>query len=158
MSDIPPAASPESNPTPPSDPAPSQNNSAPGTGDAAPGAATAADPADVEKNKVMAILAYVGILVLVPILAAKESPFAKYHANQGLVLTGAGILLSIVMVVASIIISFIPFVNAIAACFGFCFFPLVGLAWLAFSILGIINAVNGQMKPLPLFPNITIIK
>ena len=27
-----------------------------------------------------------GILCLVPILAAKDSPFAKYHANQGLVL------------------------------------------------------------------------
>ena len=40
------------------------------------------DAEDAEKNKVMGILAYLGILVLVPILAAKDSPFAKYHANQ----------------------------------------------------------------------------
>ena len=37
------------------------------------------DPSDVEKNKVMGVLAYLGILVLIPILAAKESPFARFH-------------------------------------------------------------------------------
>lgn len=42
------------------------------------------DKADVEQNKVMAILAYFGILVLIPILAAKDSKFARFHANQGL--------------------------------------------------------------------------
>lgn len=35
------------------------------------------DKADVEQNKVMAILAYFGILVLIPILAAKDSKFAR---------------------------------------------------------------------------------
>ena len=39
--------------------------------------------ADVQNNKVMAVLSYIGILVLIPILAAKESPFARFHANQG---------------------------------------------------------------------------
>ena len=37
-------------------------------------------------NKVMAILSYFGILVLIPIFAAKDDAFARYHANQGLVL------------------------------------------------------------------------
>jgi len=32
---------------------------------------------DAEDNKIMGILAYLGILVLVPILAAKESPFKE---------------------------------------------------------------------------------
>ncbi len=40
------------------------------------------DPEDVEKNKAMAILAY--IIFFIPLLAAKESKFAMYHANQGL--------------------------------------------------------------------------
>ena len=34
---------------------------------------------DIEQNKVMAILAYFGILVLIPIFAAKESKFARCH-------------------------------------------------------------------------------
>ena len=42
--------------------------------------------ADAEQNKVFGILAYLGILCLIPLLAAKDSRFARYHANQGLVL------------------------------------------------------------------------
>ena len=41
---------------------------------------------DAQQNKVMGILAYLSWLVIVPWIAAKESPFARYHTNQGLVL------------------------------------------------------------------------
>jgi hypothetical protein len=43
----------------------------------------AIDPQDAQDNKIMAILAYLGLLFLVPFLAAKESPFARFHTNQG---------------------------------------------------------------------------
>ena len=46
------------------------------------------------KNKVMAILAY--IIFFIPLLAAKESKFAMYHANQGLVLFLLAVAVSIV--------------------------------------------------------------
>ena len=47
-----------------------------------------ADPvqADIEKNKPMAILAYLSWLVLIPVLLGRKSKFARYHANQGLVI------------------------------------------------------------------------
>ena len=61
------------------------------------------DSADIEQNKVMAVLAYIGPLVLVPILAAKDSKFAKFHANQGLTL----FICSFVYCIAVFIISFI---------------------------------------------------
>ena len=48
-----------------------------------PGTQGQADIRDAQDNKVMAILAYFGPLVLIPIFAAKESRFARYHANQG---------------------------------------------------------------------------
>ena len=38
------------------------------------------DKKDITDNKVMAILAYFGPLVLIPIFAAKESKFARYHS------------------------------------------------------------------------------
>lgn len=38
---------------------------------------------DINQNKVMAVLAYIGILVLVPLLAAPNSKYARYHVNQG---------------------------------------------------------------------------
>ena len=44
------------------------------------------DPDDIAKNKVYAVLAYFTILVLIPIFIAKDSKYARYHANQGLVL------------------------------------------------------------------------
>jgi uncharacterized membrane protein len=147
MSETPPAGSPGS--TPP--------NNTPGTPPTPP-VTPVADPADVEKNKAMAVLAYIGILVLVPILAAKDSPFAKYHANQGLVLTIGAIALFFVVGILSFIVGAIPVVNVIAGCFGCVLFPAAGIGYLVLAIMGILNAVNGQMKPLPLFPPITLIK
>ena len=41
-----------------------------------------ADPQDVQANKVMAILAYFGLFVLIPLFAAKESPFVIKSHNE----------------------------------------------------------------------------
>ncbi len=94
-------------------------------------------------NKLLAAISYIGILFLVPLLAAKDDAFARFHANQGLVLFLVGIVLGIIGV--------IPFVGPIIAGIG-------GLVTFVFAILGIINAINGAMKPLPLIGGIEIIK
>ncbi|HUO10965.1 MAG TPA: DUF4870 domain-containing protein [Phycisphaerae bacterium] len=115
------------------------------------GTAPVPDAADVEKNKVMGILAYLGILVLVPILAAKDSPFARYHANQGLIL----LLTAIVGWIPLMILTFIPIIGCIAAIILLCWW----LGVLVMMILGIINAANGKMVPLPVIGNLfTLIK
>jgi len=116
------------------------------------------DPADVEKHKVFAMLSYVGILWLVPLLAAKESPFAKYHCNQGIVLSIGAFGLCIVLGIVSVIVSFIPIINIIGWCFSCVLWPLIMLAILAYAIMGIVNALNGKMKPLPMFPVVTWVK
>ena len=41
---------------------------------------------DINQNKVMAIFAYIGPLVFVPMFAAKQSKFAHYHTVQGFTL------------------------------------------------------------------------
>lgn len=114
---------------------------------------------DVEQNKVMAVLAYFGILVLIPILAAKESKFARFHANQGLILliTGVatGVVYSIFVLVVIKIESFISYV--LAGIVGIA----LGLAWLlllVLAIIGIINAVKGEFKQLPLIGQFQILK
>lgn len=101
-----------------------------------------ADPADVNANKWIGVLAY--ILFFLPLLAAKESRFAMYHANQGLVLLILGI-------ACNIVLGLIPVI-------GWILLPLANLATLVLAILGIIQAANGQLKPLPLIGGITIIK
>ncbi|MDR3267625.1 MAG: hypothetical protein LBT83_00975 [Tannerella sp.] len=105
------------------------------------------DANDVANNKIFAILAYFGILFLVPLLAAKESPFARFHANQGLVLFLVEIALQIIIFilaaivpVLALILNFLLLVPAI------------------FAILGIINAAKGEVKELPLIGGFTLIK
>lgn len=57
------------------------------------------DEKDITDNKYVAALAYVWILFLVPLLAKKDSPFAQFHAKQGLVLCVAAIICSIIPVI-----------------------------------------------------------
>ena len=99
---------------------------------------------DIEKNKIMGVLAYLGILVLVPLLSAKDSPFAQYHANQGLVLLIAGVIVGAA--------SAFPIIG------WFIVGPIGGILLFILAIMGIINAANGEMKPLPLIGQYTILK
>ncbi|MEI9966420.1 MAG: hypothetical protein WDN67_02055 [Candidatus Moraniibacteriota bacterium] len=41
---------------------------------------------DIEKNRLVAALSYLGLLFLIPLLLKTDSPFAQFHARQGLVL------------------------------------------------------------------------
>lgn len=45
------------------------------------------DPEDIAKNKVLCAIGYIPILFLIPLFACKDSPFARFHANQGLFFT-----------------------------------------------------------------------
>jgi len=103
---------------------------------------------DAEKNKAMAIVGYIiPILFFIPLVTdAKDSPFAKFHANQQLNL----LLFWVVgQIVGSVLIMVIV---------GALILPLVIIAGLIFMIMGIINASKGEMKKLPLIGGIEIIK
>lgn len=97
---------------------------------------------DIQQNKVMGIIAY--ILFFVPLLAAKESPFAQYHARQGLNLF-------LLALASNIVLGILPII-------GWLLLPIANLAVLALMIIGILAAVNGQMKPLPLIGKYEILK
>ena len=78
----------------------------------------------------MAVLCYLGILWLIPFLTAKESPFVKYHLNQGLTLLILGLIVAV--------ISWIPVIGW-----------LCGVVVFALAIIGIVNVVNGKAQELP---------
>lgn len=99
------------------------------------------DAQDIEKNKIMAVLAYV--IFLIPLLAAKESEFARFHTNQGLVLFIGAILSSV--------ISVIPLIGWIIA-------PIAGIAITILAVIGIINAIGGKAKELPVIGKFKILK
>lgn len=119
------------------------------------------DKGDIENNKVFALLSYFAILVLVPIFAAPNSKYAKFHANQGLVLfiaeilygVAAGIIRGILLAVLSPLGTLSPLYGIISGVIS-----LVGLVFLPFIILGVIDVANGKAKELPLIGKITILK
>jgi uncharacterized membrane protein len=126
------------------------------------------DPiADANANKVYGILAYLGILVLISIFAApKESKYSRFHANQGLVLVivevGVAAILGILQgILTAIFINAYVYVWLVPPVFGLMF----GLLWLAYTagcitfiVLGIINAANNKLKPLPIIGKYTILR
>ena len=48
--------------------------------------AAAEQEEDIRKNKGMALLSYLGILVVIPMVFGLHSKFVRHHANQGLIL------------------------------------------------------------------------
>ncbi len=112
------------------------------------------DTADINANKAMAILAYFGPLVLIPIFAAKGSKFARYHSNQGLVLLLAAILYGIAYsILSSIILAISWRLYFIVSIIG-----LVSIIITILAIIGIINAATGKAKELPLIGKFKILK
>lgn len=103
----------------------------------------------------ISLLSYAGILFFVPLVAAKDSRFARFHAGQGL-----NVLLSyIALMIGGMIL------GAIFAMIAPALAVIVGvLVWLAYiflfvlTIIGIVNVCKGEMKPLPVIGNIKIIK
>ena len=111
------------------------------------------DPKDIESNKAMGVLAYLGILVLIPLFAAKESKFARFHTNQGLVLCIAEILYGVAYSILSGIILAISWrLYALVSIIG-----ILGLVFFVFAVIGIINAANGKAKELPLIGKYKVI-
>jgi uncharacterized membrane protein len=114
------------------------------------------DPDDAEKNKIFGIIAYLGILCLVPIFAVKNSPFAKYHANQGLVLFLGEIVIAIGLAVIDGIFGFV-LPSSVLGIITF-IFSLIWLVPLALTVLGIINAAGSKCVPLPVIGGVKILK
>lgn len=99
-------------------------------------------PEDIESNKVMAGLAY--ILFFLPLLACPDSPYGRYHANQGLLLLLLGL-------GGSIILSIIPII-------GWILLPFFGIAVFIVAVIGLINGFSGKAKPLPIIGKYQLIK
>jgi len=86
-------------------------------------------------NMVMGVLAYLGVLVIIPYLINKDSSFVKFHVKQGLVLFGIEV---IVWVLGYMVAPF------------WILLRIVNLGVLVLSIIGIVNVVQGKEKVLPL--------
>lgn len=111
----------------------------------APASAPApAAPAATTEDRTVAILSYltiIGFIVALVIHMNKKTVLGAFHLRQclGLIITG------LVIWIPCMIISFIPFVNLMMVVV----WPLVGIGLFVLWVMGLIAAVNGQAKPLP---------
>ena len=110
-------------------------------------------------EKTLALESYLGILVLAPIFGAKQSAFARFHANQGLILCILSIISSVLMSFNSIIMAAVD-LTVIRVLFGLLYglFLLLTLGITALAVIGIINVIKGKMKPLPIIGKFKILK
>ena len=97
---------------------------------------------DIEKNKTMAGLSY--FLFFLPLIVCPESGYAKFHANQSLLLLITG-------VAGNVILGIIPVI-------GWMLMPIFGAGILILGVMGLINGFGGKVKTLPLIGKFNILK
>lgn len=91
------------------------------------------DPEDVEKNKALAVLCYVGGFLFVPLIAAKDSPFVRFHLNNGLWL-----------LISYVLCAIVPYVGWVAC-----------VVLFVFNIIGLVRCAKGRCVGLPILGNFT---
>lgn len=101
-----------------------------------------ASPAPDSNRTIMLILAYLGILGLVPLLVEKNDKEVQWHAKNGLVLFAAWVGVLVVDVLV------IPFLHFFACLYSILMF-FAGLLYLVLVVLGIVKALNGQRLIIP---------
>ncbi|MFA5248266.1 MAG: hypothetical protein WC415_03400 [Patescibacteria group bacterium] len=84
------------------------------------------DEKDATNNKYTAVLSYIWILFLIPLIMKKDSKFCQFHAKQGLVL----FIISL--------ISWFPL-------FGW----IIGIAVLVVSLIGVLKVLAGEYWNIP---------
>ena len=92
--------------------------------------------ADILDGKMYAVLSYVSIFCIIPLILKKNNPFVLNHARQGLVLFVAEVATLVISIIIPLV--FRPFL-----------FILFG-----FSFWGMVTAIRGQTVELPVIARI----
>lgn len=101
------------------------------------------DPEDIKRTRLLAALCYCGVLfVIVGLLIEPNSKFIRYHVNQSFVLYVFALFCGLVAI--------IPFLGWIASVVG-------AILVIVFTVMGIVRAVKGEAKDLPLIGKYTIV-
>ena len=87
------------------------------------------------QTNILAIISYLGVFCLAPILMKESDKFVKFHAKQGLVLFIAEI--------ATGMIAGIPILGWLTG-------SIAWILWGVLSFMGIMNVLNGKQSPLPI--------
>lgn len=125
---------------------------------------------DVNSNKGIAWLAYMGPLFLVPMFARKFSKYCQFHVRQGVVICATLIAYAITTAILLAIIGAIfpaPSYTLLGYTYHYgnsavynifnIIFSLGYIFFTVFEIIGIVNAATGKENKLPIFGSITLL-
>lgn len=88
-----------------------------------------------DDNKAFAVLSYLGLLSLIPLLLKKNDEFVQFHARQGFALAIAEI--------AACFLNIIPFIGPI-------FWMILSFVFVIISLVGIMKALEGEKWEIPI--------
>ena len=100
---------------------------------------------DVKTNKMMAVIAYIGILVIVPLIMwkYKDSPFLKFHLNQAIVFCIGYVICPVFWA--------IPYIGGYL-------FSISYIIIAVLQIISIIGVIRGKTISFPLIKKVKLIK
>ena len=105
------------------------------------------------QNTLMGVLSYLSFLCLVPLFTAKNDPYVRFHVGQGLTLFLAEVVVGVIHRVLWNLLPYGLLWRMVNYAYG-----LVSLGLLVLAVLGIVSAVQGTQKKLPLLGGIVFIK
>ncbi len=110
---------------------------------------TSSVPPPAAEDRTVAILSYltlIGFVVAIVLHSSKPTRLGAFHLRQTLGVIIAGLVLGVSLTVVGFILAFIPVVGPLLMMLIWISLSVAGLgAW----IFGIITAVQGQEKPIP---------
>ncbi|MEF2920529.1 MAG: hypothetical protein U0O22_08720 [Acutalibacteraceae bacterium] len=125
---------------------------------------------DVQDNRLLCILSYLGIFMLIPFFVRRDSRYVRFHCNQGLVLFIFSIILSIAKGIINGIIgsifaqkaTFLWFSFTTTNPFGSFLQSIVNIVFaipvITLIVVGIYNTIKGRVNELPIIGRIRLIK
>ena len=94
-----------------------------------------------DNGKTVAIVSYltlIGWIVALILNNGNKTSLGSYHIRQSLMI----IICGVILIVVNFILGFIPF-------FGWIIGLVLGLGLMVLWVIGLVNAINGQEKPIP---------
>lgn len=113
-------------------------------------------PQDIQRSRGISILCYIGILVLFPLFLRKDSPFTRFHCNQGLILLCVEVLFYTLQTALNFLLGLVGLwflkipVNFV--------FAVLSILCLTLLVIGVMNASGGRAKELPIIGKIRLIR
>lgn len=101
-------------------------------------------PEDIARSKVLSALCYFNfIFIIIALLLEPDSKFLRYHINQSIVLY--------IFTMIAALTAIVPFIGWITATVG-------SIMAIVFTVMGIIRAMNGEAKDLPIVGKYSVVK